>query len=596
MITPRAFATFSGNGLMKFFLHTLLFCFAAMTALVAREGAPTVLYTPQLKLIEGDQPVTASYVLSVKSPANVPAGSSLSINTVLASVSAPAAVSPAAALSFVSLSPTNLVFTGPNQTQTTTVTVQVPVGTTAGDYVWSIATTGWSPGTIDPGASINAKVTIPLIPSPPSVALTAPLDGAVYDYMIGSAPLSIPLSFSVSAPAISPITSIDADISGTAVPLNPLGIGTGSVSATGTLSLDQAGVYTVRARATNNAGTSSDTVEITVNLKVPAPVVTILEPTASAFVHTGTPLTIPFVFTSTSLQGGTTALSATLNGTPVTVTALGLGSLLATGSGALTINGAGHYTLVVTGTTANGTTAATKTFTITSDQPVSPPTVTVVEPLEGASFSRVTGSPATLIPFAFSAAADTGSTLTSIAASLNGNSVAVSANGVGSSNATGTGTLSVSTPGSYTFVATAASGSLTGSKSTTFTVSETPAPADCSVNWLPPISLGKVQKGGSGLPIRFTLSCGCDDEQDTSVVIAIYEIFANGSTAEPELFTYSRRGKNSRHGRTYEIDGNHYHLNFETARGPHRYHVDVYRTPEGAATPQLVGTKEFTTR
>ena len=264
---------------------------AAATVLTAADRVPTVLYKPSLKLIEGDQPLHTSYVLEITSPPNVSVGSSLSISPVVVSVSAPAGVSNAVALSFVSLSPTTLVFTGPNQVQTTTVTVDVPVGTEAGDYIWAITTPGWASGTLDPFAFINAKITIPQVAFPPSITLTAPLDGSVYTYVAGGPPVSIPLTFTATAPAVSPIFGIDADVGGSAVALTSTGLPGATVTVNGTIQLSQAGLYTVRARATNNVNTSSDTAEITVNLQVPPPVVTLTSPPAGAsYFYTGAPL------------------------------------------------------------------------------------------------------------------------------------------------------------------------------------------------------------------------------------------------------------------------------------------------------------------
>jgi hypothetical protein len=609
-------------------LSLILFCFAGITALVARDDVPTVIYKPSLKLIEGDEPLHTSYVLSITSPPNVLAGSNVTVTAVISANSTPVGVSNAAALSFVTLSQTSLTFTAPNQTKDITVTVTVPSGTAAGDYVWAIATQGWAAGTLDPFAFINAKITIPLLPAPPSVSISGPLDGTVFNQPYNSLPLSVPLAFTATAPANSPIASIDADINGTAITLTSTGLGTGTVQATGSIPLSVAGIFTVRARATNNAGTSSGTVEITLNVQAPPPVVAIVQPTASNFIYPGTLLSIPFSFTGTSVYGSITSLGATLNGAPLSVIQGGLGSLLATGSGTLLINGAGTYTLAVTATSPNGTTSVSKTFSVSAGQTTPSPIVTISQPLNGAVFTRIAGSAATSIPFAFAAAAGTGTIITSIKATLNGVTVAVTPTGLGSVAAGGTGNFSVTAAGTYAFVASATSGTLSGSQSITFTVNETPAPTpDCTVNWLPPISLGKVQKGGSVLPIKFTLDCGCrrcggdrDDndcndrhrhggngygqggdnecanEHDTSVVIFIYEITPNGSTTEPDTFTYSRQGKYSSRDDTYEIDGNHYQLNYDTKSGTHRYHIDVYRGNPNTGTPQLLGTKEFTTK
>lgn len=388
MPSPRALLSFICNNSMTSFARIFVLLALGLTSLVARDGGPTVQYLPTTKLIEGDQPLHTSYVLSITSPTNVSSGSNLVISPVVASVSRPAGVNSATALSFISLSATTLTFTEPGQTLTTTVTVSVPEGATAGDYVWSISTPGWPSGTIDAAAYINAKITVPLVPSAPTVTLSAPLDGAVYTYTPGGPAVSIPLSFTATAPAISPITSVDADVSGAATGLSATGIGSSFVQANGTLLISAPGVYTVRARATNNAGTSADTADFTV-------------------------------------QVGT--------------------------------------------------------------QP--------------------------------------------------------------------------------------------------------PSTGNCTLDWLPPISLGKVQKGGSVLPIKFDLNGDCGTESIGSVLVFVYEILANGTNTEAQIFT---AGPANQPG-TYSINGNHYQLNYVTASGSHRYHVEVYRSADGSA-PQLLGTKEFTTR
>ncbi len=612
----------------------LLVLFAA-TTLAAFDDVPTVGYKPSLKLIEGDQPLLTSYVLSVTSPFNVVAGTTVTVTPVVSVNASPVGVSAALAKTFVTLSASSLTFTGPNQIKDITVSVNVPLGTAAGDYVWAISTPGWAAGTLDPNAFINAKVTVPQVSAEPSISISAPLDGSIFNQAYNALPFSIPLTFTATAPTVSPITSIDADIDGTAITLTATGLGTSSVQATGTIPISLAGIFTVRARATNNVNTSTDTAEITVNIQAPPPVVAIVQPTASTFTYTGTTLSIPFSFTGTSVFGGITSLAATLNGSPLTVNPGGLGSLLATGSGTLAINAAGTYTLAVTATSPNGTTSVSKTFAVSSAQTTTPPpTVTIAQPLNGAVFTRVAGSAATSIPFAFTAAAGPGATITSIKGTLNGNPVSLNPSGLGSATAGATGNFPITTPGTYTFVASATSGTVSGSKSISFTVKETPAPApDCTVTWLPPISLGKVQKGGSVLPIKFTLDCGCrrcggnrddddcddghrrnsrngnygrgrdcdrsegcENERDTSVMIFIYEIKSNGAKTEPEIFTYSRRGKCSSRDGTYEIDGKQYHLDYDTDRGTHRYHIDVYRPKPNANTPELLGTKEFTTK
>jgi hypothetical protein len=83
---------------------------------------------------------------------------------------------------------------------------------------------------------------------------------------------------------------------------------------------------------------------------------------------------------------------------------------------------------------------------------------------------------------------------------------------------------------------------------------------------------------------------GCVSLRDKTVVISIYEV---GSSAPATQFKY---GTGSPNPPDYIIDGDFkYQLNFPTARGYHRYHIDIYRFPVGVTTPVLVGSKEFTT-
>lgn len=418
MNTGISHSTSFFTGILKVVPPALAFLFS-LGVITARDAGPTVGYNPQLRLVEGDQPLTYSYDLEITSPSNIAENANVTITPVFGVISAPSGVPVATALSYVSHSPASIVFTAPNQTKAITVSVNVPLGTAAGDYSWSIATSGWPVGTIDPRATINAKVSIPQAPEAPAVSLTAPLDGTTFVYNAGGPPLVIPLAFSATASADSPITAVDADLNGQAVTVSATGLGSGNVSANGVLTVTTGGLFTVRARATNGAGTSEDTVEFTVIVENTPP------------------------------------------------------------------------------------------------PPPPPP----------------------------------------------------------------------------------------------------PPPAQCGVNWLPPISLGKVQKGGSTVAIKFELDCGCEegldrdgdgdpdhypgqrtkskDKIDKTVVIAVSEMLANGLISPPQLFTYD----GGRRGNGYSIQGNDmYHLDFRTASGAHRYLIEIFHFPAGAPGPQVIGTKEFTTK
>ncbi len=685
----------------------------------AFDPGPTVSYLPSLKLIEGDEPVSTSYVLAITSPSNVPAGPTLSITPVVSVLSAPIGADLVQALSFISLSPSTLTFTGPGQVQTVTVSSNVPVGAVAGDYAYKIATPGWPSGTLDGFATINMSVTVALLPTPPSVALTAPTDGSVYNLAVPGPALSIPLQFQATAPLTAPILSAGATISGSPVTVTTTGLLTGNVTGSGTMSVSAPGIYTVQAYANNLNGTSSSSVEITVNVTAPPPTIAISSPAANAtYTYTtgGPALSVPLAFTATSAYGGINTVSATLNGTPVSFTPGGIGSLNATGSGSLQITAGGQYVLAVTATDQNGTTTSSRTFTVTAVSanppaitisnppanatytyttggpalsvpvaftatstsgaiktltatlngkpvtvtlggigsltatgsgslqisaggqyvlavtatnptgtttvsrtftvnvvnPVPAPVVNITDPNCNTVYTHVAGNPALCIPFAFTATAKgSGNTISSVSATLNGSAVTVSSSGLSRANATGTGNLQVSAAGTYTFVATAISGGTSGTDQVTFTVKEVQPPT-CTVQWLPPISMGKVFTGGPSYSIIFQIQCsdvndcrGWDDDdpwdnrntlKDKSVKVSIYEIYSNGSTSNPDVFIYSSNGCNSR-GNTYSIDCNDdYEVDYDTDRGTHRYHVDVYRFPNGNSNPVLIGTKEFTTR
>lgn len=638
------------TGLLRFSLPAFFVLLVA--SVFARPGTPTVGYSPSFTKVEGDQPLVRSVVLSITAPSNIVPGSTVSISPIAAIMDKPADVTDAVALSYVTFNPATLLFTESDQTLTTTVTMDVPIGSSAGAYSYRIETPGWPAGTIDPWAFLNATV----YPAPagdvPTITLETPLDGAVFTYEPAVGPLTIPFRFVAAAPAVTPITTLDAQLGGTSLTFTPTTNADGSITGTGTFTVTAPGPYTIRASATNELGTSTDAAEITVVVSAPPPIVNIAQPTGPSYtLIPGTTLSLPYSFTATSYFGGITVLTATLNGAPVTFTATGMNTLNAGGSGNFAITEPGTYTLNVTGTDQNGTAVASTTFSVLAATPA--PTVTINQPANGTVITRVAGSPATSVPFTFTALANTGFTISEVAATLNGSSLAVTPSGLGTANAGGSATLSISAPGTYTLVATGTSFGVVASDSTTFTVIETtpPPPSTCDVLWLPPINLNKVQKGGSVLPIKFKICCErhppCDDDhsdndhaddhsddhsdndhgdsdhngsydcdegqhygwgrtsdneihgrckgdRDPSVVIAIYEVYANGSVSAPTLYPYDSGSPNPP---TYTIQGNNmYHLNFPVPKGKHTFRVEVYRTPSSSTTPQLLGAKEFTTK
>lgn len=578
-------------------------------------------YSPGLTKVEGNQPLTVAVVISITSPANLPAGATREITPFLSVLSAPDGVSDSLARSFISLSPTTLSFTGPNQKLNLTVYGVFPEGVAAGDYAYKIETPGWGVSVQDQGAFLNATIYPQPTPgSPPVVDITSPLDSAQFTYQPLVGPLQVPIQFTSTAEIDTPITAIDADINGVDLNISSTDNGDGSFSSSGLALITAPGIYSVRARASNIEGTAMDDASFTVVVDAPPPTVAIALPTLGSLYtlpQSGS-INVPYAFSGRSYYGGVTSLTATLNGTPVNFTPSGLGTATANGSGNFLISSSGNYELVVTTVDNNGTASASTSFTVNSPIPVPTPTVAIAQPLAGATFTRVAGSAPTLIPFSYTGQVGNGFTITSLTGTLNGSPVTATINGLGTATATGTGNLSVSAPGSYTLTATATSGSVTVATSVTFTVTETTPPppaADCGVNWLPPISLGKTVKGGSTFAIKFELDCGCENgidrtgdgdpdhypgqrtksktKIDKTVIVAVSEVLANGNIASTALFTYATTMSSS----TYTIQGNDmYHLNFIPAHGKRLYRVEVFQFPNGSSTPVVIGTREFRTK
>ena len=83
---------------------------------------------------------------------------------------------------------------------------------------------------------------------------------------------------------------------------------------------------------------------------------------------------------------------------------------------------------------------------------------------------------------------------------------------------------------------------------------------------------------------------GCVSLRDTTVIMSIYEV---GSSVSATQYKYGTGSPNPPY---YIIDGDYkYQLNFPTAKGTHKYHIDIYRFAPGSTIPTLVGSKEFTT-
>jgi hypothetical protein len=574
-------------------------CLLASSHLLAK-GIGYVVYSGNAspgRIVEGPGPLTEPFTLNVTSPETLPARS-YTVGFQIAVTSMPANATTADALSYVSISPATIQFTGPSQTQTVTETVSFPAGAVVGSYAYLI-TTSWPEISgytlIDNGVYITMTVDPPQsTPSAPSILINTPAANSVWTYVAGGSPLQISFSFTATTASTDPvIMKVDADVSGTALAVTASGLGISQVTGSGTIQVSAAGIYTLNTRAYNTAGTGQSSVDFAVNVTGSPPTVTILFPAKNAsysYFAGGAGVTVPISISATSAYGGVQTMSATLNGSPIVLSVQGLGLATATASASVQVSAAGSYTLAASATDALGTTTASSSFTVTAQQPV--PVITISQPASGSGpYTLPTGGGSVSIPYAFTANVAYGN-IGSLGVSLNGTPQSGSVSGVGTPAATGNGTIQITASGSYTLSVTATSNGVSATASTSFTVNQAVSPPpQCSVLWLPPVSLGKPFQGGSTVPIAFSIvNSKGKFVRDQSVVIAVSK-----DGADSELFTY---GPASDHNDdTYKIVLFAYALNYDTNRGVHTYRIDVYNFwPAGSDNPNLLGTKTITTK
>lgn len=557
-------------------------------------------YNPVVKVAQGNQPYTESYQVLLSVPSNVPPGAPFPVSLVLSALSQPTGVSAATALSYVTLSSNTVTVSAPGQVIPVTISIAVPLGSPAGGYSWKLLTTGWPTtlpgGVIDSGHTINGLFSPPtsIDNSPPAIVLSSPVNGTVYTYSpLSGIPVTVPVNFSATVGAGgAPITGLNATVNGSPITVSSTGISTLAAAATGSLQLTAPGTYLLSATATNNNGSSEATSEISVVVNAPPPTITVAAPANNAtydLVAGSAGVSVPVNFSATSLYGNITALAATLNGSPITLNKTGEGSaLIATGGATLNITTPGNYSLVFTASNAYGqATPVTVPFTVKGVIPA--PSVTILTPVAGTVYNRVAGDPATVVNYSFQGGTTFG-TITAVTVKLNGTVITPALSGLNTAAVSGSGSVNFTSAGAHTITVTLSNGSGSATASTHFTVAQTQPPLCRDLTWLTPISLNKTIEGGSTMPIKFTLTCRGDFVRDTNVVISIYEVFSNGSTSAATLYPY---GTGSPNPPDYAITGNKYHLNFATAKGKHRYQIDVYTIVNGTA--QLLGSKILNT-
>lgn len=476
----------------------------------------TVIYNQDIVQIQGVIPFSSTYTFRLTSPWNVPVGST-PITFEVAPVAIPAGVATATAISYVTINPANPVFSGPNQTQTISVTFNIPAGAVLGDYGMRIFARGFpasSGGIVNLGTYINAAVSASSSSyTPPDVLIANPADSSTITVTASSLPVSVPFSFTATSTGSqsSPITQLTAQLDSATIQLtSTAGVGTHSASAAGTLVIPTLGAHTVTAQATNLGGVASDTNQFTVVVVAAAPPsVVIHSPTVNSVyvyrVGTSTPTVVPFTFTATSSLGGIRTLTAKVDGVAQTFSPVGIGSLTATGTILLAYSTSGTHDVSVTTTDDNGTASAVSNFSINVVAPT--PTIAISQPVSGATIAVPVGSTTVNVPYSFATTSNNGFFVNSVSASLDGNTIAIgSTTGLGTAAAASTGTLVGVTPGTHTLVATGVSSSITVTTSTTFTVTSVQTPPTVVINTPPVGSTYTRTTTGAALniPLSFT--------------------------------------------------------------------------------------------
>ncbi len=179
---------------------------------------------------------------------------------IYATVIPPDGVAPATALSWLGVSADTWTCMGLNEEKTIAVTLNVPIGAPAGDYVYTISANpddngmGWGSGGHTLTVSIEQYVPpvvedeFVLDTSAPTVNITAPTAPSSFTYVTGGTPVSVAFD---ATEVESPITELYATVGASSVTLTKIGLGTMAASATGSTTINSIGAYTLTAKAQN---------------------------------------------------------------------------------------------------------------------------------------------------------------------------------------------------------------------------------------------------------------------------------------------------------------------------------------------------------
>lgn len=218
----------------------------------------------------------------------------------------------------------------------------------------------------------------------------------------------------------------------------------------------------------------------------------------------------------------------------------------------------------------------------TTEPDTTAPIVAINEPVTDAAITYCSNS--TPINIAFEAF-DAESDITDAFAEVSGDPVTdLTVDGLGTGEVSAIGTYNAEDIGIYILNAHATSSGGTGDASSSFSL-------NYNVSWLPPLSLGKTRKGGSTIPIKFTVrDCNGNFVYDERIGVAVIEITETGEfTKLNGVF-----GEGASGIRIDDMAGQ-YILDFQTDPGVHNYRAEVYFM-DFTGDIFLQGSKDFMTR
>jgi PKD repeat protein len=189
------------------------------------------------------------------------------------------------------------------------------------------------------------------------------------------------------------------------------------------------------------------------------------------------PIQVPFAFTATAnaVDPIIILVTATINGQALPLTStVGLNTRSVSGGATLTISQPGTYSVVASATNAAGVASDTNQFTVSVT--AAPPTVVINSPTPNSVYTYLTGSTATIVPFAFTANSNLGGIQTLTVKVDNDNATFIPF-GLGTLQAYGLINLPYTTTGTHTVSVTTTDNYGTATANSNFTVNVvTPTP------------------------------------------------------------------------------------------------------------------------